>query len=208
MRRRGVTLVFLLCVLGLSAMFAWQRRGRRGGGGGGSYGYENNPAPIPPDSNEKTEFIWARLRYPTTFARFRPQPGFRARFLDDGLPQERPPVPPGRAAPDAHPRPLDGARGRPRHRRHLQLPLGLRGRSRPLGTQRRAGEEAARVPAARRLPHGGRFSRDLRVGSLHAEHVEGVSRTGRWWTSTTRTPFSTCSTTWTSGSKFPGIARS
>jgi len=63
MRQRGVMLVFLLCVLGLSALFAWQRRGRGGGGGGGFYGYENNPAPIPPDSDEKTEFIWARLRY-------------------------------------------------------------------------------------------------------------------------------------------------
>jgi hypothetical protein len=61
MRRLGVTLVCLLCVLGLSVMFAWQRRGR---GGGGGFGYEDNPAPIPPDYAEKTEFVRARLQYP------------------------------------------------------------------------------------------------------------------------------------------------
>src|SRR5512147_3264782 len=63
MRRRGLTLMFLLCVLGLSALFAWQRRGRGGGRGGGFYGYENNYAAVPPDAYEKTEFTWARLRY-------------------------------------------------------------------------------------------------------------------------------------------------
>jgi hypothetical protein len=62
MRRLGITLVCLLCVLGLSVMFGWQRRGR-GGGGGFGFGGEDNSAPIPPDYNEKTEFYWARLQY-------------------------------------------------------------------------------------------------------------------------------------------------
>jgi len=62
MRRRGVTLVFLLCALGLSALFAWQRRGR--GGGGGFYGYQDSYVATPPDAYEKSEFVWARLRYP------------------------------------------------------------------------------------------------------------------------------------------------
>ena len=60
MRRLGVTMVCLLCVLGLSMMFGWQRRNR---GGGGGYGFEDNPAPIPPDYAEKTEFMRARLQY-------------------------------------------------------------------------------------------------------------------------------------------------
>jgi hypothetical protein len=59
MRRLGVTLVCLLCVLGLSVMFGWQRRNR--GGGGGGYRYD---APIPADYAEKTEFMRARLQYP------------------------------------------------------------------------------------------------------------------------------------------------
>jgi hypothetical protein len=61
MRRLGVTLSCLLCVLGLSVMSGWQRRNR---GGGGGYGFEDNPAPIPPDYAEKTEFVRARLQYP------------------------------------------------------------------------------------------------------------------------------------------------
>lgn len=60
MRRLGVTLVCVLCVLCLSVMFGWQRRGR---GGGGGYGFEDNPAAIPPDYAEKTEFARARLQY-------------------------------------------------------------------------------------------------------------------------------------------------
>ena len=60
MRRLSVTWMCLLCVLGSSVTFAWQRRGR----GGGGFGYGDDPAPLPPDYNEKTEFYWARLQYP------------------------------------------------------------------------------------------------------------------------------------------------
>jgi hypothetical protein len=55
--------VCVLCVLGLSVMFGWQRRGRGGGGYGFGYGFEDNPAAIPPDYAEKTEFARARLQY-------------------------------------------------------------------------------------------------------------------------------------------------
>ena len=50
-----------LFLLGLSATFAWQRRNRSFMGGG----YGNNWAPEPPDANEKTEFIYTRLMYPS-----------------------------------------------------------------------------------------------------------------------------------------------
>ena len=173
MRRLGVTLVCLLCVLGLSVTFAlaaprpgWWRLRR----------YEDNPAPIPPDDNEKTEFYWARLQYPDFGGRaVSAAAGLRGRLLDDGLPQERPAVPPGRAAPDAHSRPLDGAGGRPRRRRHLQLPVRLRRGGRPVGAQRRAGEEAARVPRLR----GGFLMVDDFHGTYEwevfmAEHVQRV----------------------------------
>jgi hypothetical protein len=59
MRRLGVTVVCLLCVLGLSVMFGWQRRNRGGGGG-----YRSDFVAVPPNYNEKTEFYWARLQYP------------------------------------------------------------------------------------------------------------------------------------------------
>jgi len=73
MQRLGVTLVCLLLVLGLSVAFGWQRRNRRGGG----YGYEDNPAPIPPDYAEKTEFVRARLEYPEIGGRGLMGRGFR-----------------------------------------------------------------------------------------------------------------------------------
>lgn len=46
-------------LLWIFAICAWpQGRGR-------FWMLEDNPAPIPPDANEKTEFVFARLRYPT-----------------------------------------------------------------------------------------------------------------------------------------------
>jgi len=61
MRSRIALLLAGLFLLGLSATFAWQRRNRSFMGGG----YGDGPAPIPPDANEKTEFIYTRLRYPS-----------------------------------------------------------------------------------------------------------------------------------------------
>lgn len=58
--RRGLMLLVAILLLGVTVGFAWQRRGPRSGFFGG---FEDDPAPIPPDANEKTEFYWARLRY-------------------------------------------------------------------------------------------------------------------------------------------------
>jgi hypothetical protein len=61
MRLRFTIALFMLLLLGWSLTFALQRRGR----GGFSRGMEDNPAPIPLDANEKTEFIYSRLMYPS-----------------------------------------------------------------------------------------------------------------------------------------------
>ena len=61
MRSRIALLLVGLFLLSLSATFAWQRRNRSFMGGG----YAENPAAIPPDANEKTEFIYTRLMYPS-----------------------------------------------------------------------------------------------------------------------------------------------
>ncbi len=61
MRSRMALLVVGVFLLGLSATFAWQRRNRNFMGGG----YGDDPAPIPPVADEKTEFIYTRLRYPS-----------------------------------------------------------------------------------------------------------------------------------------------
>jgi hypothetical protein len=59
LRLRIVILVLLLSLLGWSVMFALQRRGR------GFFSRDDGYAPLPPDSTEKTEFVYARLRYPS-----------------------------------------------------------------------------------------------------------------------------------------------
>ena len=59
MRLRSVILLALFIFAAWSVSFALQRRGR--GWGSRDEGY----APIPPDANEKTEFVYARLRYPS-----------------------------------------------------------------------------------------------------------------------------------------------
>jgi hypothetical protein len=51
----------LSLLLGLTATYALQR----GGFGRFGRGMEDNPAPEPPDANEKTEFIYTRLMYPS-----------------------------------------------------------------------------------------------------------------------------------------------
>jgi hypothetical protein len=61
MRSRMALLLVGLFLLGLSATFAWQRRNRSFGRGG----YGDSAAAIPPDANEKTEFVYARLMYPS-----------------------------------------------------------------------------------------------------------------------------------------------
>lgn len=60
MRFRTVLILIITLTL-LGALYA-QRRGR----GRGRFGYgEDNPAPFPPDGNEKTEYVFARLQYPS-----------------------------------------------------------------------------------------------------------------------------------------------
>ncbi len=61
MRVRVVIALVVFLLLGFSATFALQRRSRGGFFGGGAESY----APIPPDANEKTEFLYTRLRYPS-----------------------------------------------------------------------------------------------------------------------------------------------
>ncbi|MCL6543981.1 MAG: DUF4159 domain-containing protein [Bryobacteraceae bacterium] len=58
MGRRWIFAVAVV-LLGASLTYAWQRRGMRGG----FFDFEDNPAAIPADASEKTEFYWARLRY-------------------------------------------------------------------------------------------------------------------------------------------------
>jgi len=58
--RRSLLLPAAILLLGVTVTYAWQRRGGRSG----FSDLEDNWAPIPADANEKTEFVWARLRYP------------------------------------------------------------------------------------------------------------------------------------------------
>ena len=57
-RRIFISLVFFILLAG-TAILAFQRRSFR-------FLYEqDNPAPVPPDANVKTEYTFARLRYPS-----------------------------------------------------------------------------------------------------------------------------------------------
>ncbi len=60
MRLRVIISLLFLFLLGWSVMFALQRRG-----GGGFRMREDSYAPMPPDATEKTEYVYARLRYPS-----------------------------------------------------------------------------------------------------------------------------------------------
>lgn len=53
-RRAAVAIVVFLAALLASALHAQRGFGRY---------YEDDPAPLPPDANEKTEYVFARLRY-------------------------------------------------------------------------------------------------------------------------------------------------
>ncbi len=59
MRRRIFISVAFLLLLAWTAIFAFQRRSSR------FFYEEDNPAPVPPDANVKTEYTFARLRYPS-----------------------------------------------------------------------------------------------------------------------------------------------
>jgi Domain of unknown function (DUF4159) len=62
MHRWSPLLVIIVIILVAGTSFAWQRRAR-------PFWYEDSVAPVPPDANEKTEFTFARLRYPSVRAR-------------------------------------------------------------------------------------------------------------------------------------------
>ena len=61
MRVRLAISVVVLLFLGLSVTYALQRRSRGGFFRGGAENY----VPVPPDATEKTEFVYARLMYPS-----------------------------------------------------------------------------------------------------------------------------------------------
>ncbi len=66
----------VLLLLGAAFLWAWQRRGLP------FLSFEeDNPAPIPPDAGEKTEFYFARLRYPSV--RYGGYWGFRGAWSTD-----------------------------------------------------------------------------------------------------------------------------
>ncbi|MEX2260593.1 MAG: DUF4159 domain-containing protein [Bryobacteraceae bacterium] len=65
MRLRILIPLSLILLLVLSVAFGQRRRSRS------YFDEEDNPAPIPADANEKTEFAFARLRYPSRYGRFR-----------------------------------------------------------------------------------------------------------------------------------------
>ncbi len=61
MRFRTAVLLVVSLLVGMTATYALQR----GGFGRFGRGMEDNPAPEPPDGDEKTEFIYTRLMYPS-----------------------------------------------------------------------------------------------------------------------------------------------
>src|SRR5262249_35940287 len=58
MRFRALLASIVVGLMVWSAMFAYQQRHHVR-----SFDEEDDPAPIPPDANEKTEFSFARIRY-------------------------------------------------------------------------------------------------------------------------------------------------
>ena len=131
MRGRNITVAAILIICLWTGLYAFQ--GRRGGMR--PWWYDEDQAVVtPPDANEKTEYAFARLRYPS----YGRGPGgiwaLRGNWTIDYPKADRQFVQGVRRL-DAAPHPLGRASGRSRNRRNLQLALGLRGRTRTLGTE-------------------------------------------------------------------------
>ena len=129
--------------------------------------------PLPPDYTVPGEWTFARLMYPTTHLRFDWQSEYRRGFdwregntnwTMDYPRSDRHFAQAVRRLTRVHARIGGAARQSGRRRRCVQLALALRRGSRPLGSDRRAGGEAPRVPAARRLLHVRRFPRHATNG--------------------------------------------
>ena len=114
----------------------------------------------------------------------------------------------GAAAADARPRAVGRAAGQSRRSgRFFQLAVDDRRRDGRLEAHRRPGEDAARIPAARRLPHDGRFLGRRGIRAVRGEHAQGVPGPCRWSISTARTRSSTPCTIWTSATRCRGGGR-
>lgn len=74
MARRQLFLLFAIVIAGTGALFAFQSPFRE------YPGQEYNDFPVPPDYQDKTEFVFARLMYPDAAGGF--GFGFRRRFAD------------------------------------------------------------------------------------------------------------------------------
>src|ERR1039458_6791229 len=159
--------------------------------------YRLGDIPLPPDFQEKTEWAFARLMYPQSpFGRGGRGFGFRGfggggqwtqgntMWTQDYPRADSPNAPPARrpslrAGPpplDPTARPLRRTAGESGRRWRRGLALALCRAARPLAVDRLPGESAARIPAARRLLHGGRFLGTRRVGDFHGQHEEGFPR--------------------------------
>jgi hypothetical protein len=167
--------------------------------------YENFE--VPPDWNQPAEWAFARLMYPPG-----PNDGYAGRFdgdWRDGLSLWTQDYP--RA--DRHfsqalrrltrIRALRRAARQPRRRRRLRLAVALRRPGRRMGPHRRAGQGDARIPAARRLLHGRRLPRQLRVGDVRSSASSASSPIAPSSKSRIPTPSFTPSTISTTATRCP-----
>ena len=106
-RVRNIVVAALAGVLLLGVTYAFQRPWREYP----AFEYENFP--IPPDAQEKTEWVFARLMYPPIYGNRYRRLAAGPLALDHGLSALGPSLLGGAAAPDAHPRALGGAARQP-----------------------------------------------------------------------------------------------
>jgi hypothetical protein len=162
---------------------------------------ENEMLVLPSDAAEKTEFVWARLRYPSL--RASGMWAMRGSWTVDYPKADRTFVQGLRRLTRIHTKSVEQV---------VDLvsddiynsPLRLRRRTRPLGPARSPGEETARVHRPRRLSHVRRLPRHLRVERLHDSLNRGFP-TAPWRISPTTTPSFTCSMTSSDRFQVPGI---
>ena len=188
-------LSLLGCGLGIvGALFAWQRPFREFPG----IEYRVGEIPIPPDYNDKTEWVFARLMFPPG-----PLNGYAGRDRDwhTGISLWSQDFPRADRHFSLAVRRLTrihvargGAARQPGRGRRVRFSVAVCGPGGRVGIDRRAGAGAARVLSARRLLHGGRFARPGRMVRIRIAHEEGVSRTGRSARSRTTIRSSTWST--------------
>jgi hypothetical protein len=149
----------ILCgALALGAsLLAWQGRywGFRGE-------VDNDDAPFPPDGHEKTEFVFARLRYPSVRFAW----GFRGNWATDYWKADRQFVQGVRRLTRIHVRSVEQVVDLDSDEIY-NWPWIYAVEVGPLGPDRCPVQAPARLPAARRLSDGRRLPRHLGVGELH-----------------------------------------